>query len=335
MSGPQNYVHLDPSARAEALSLASIVTGKAPRILEKDFWVCWCLERLFTSTELPTLVFKGGTSLSKVFDAIDRFSEDVDITVSGNNLGFIDDASLSHSKRDQKLKDLDEQLLLLARGKIHSILKHADLEIEVDDDATIWVRYTSAVQGPASSYVRDSVKIELGARNPIIPSESHRITVDMAVALPNLIFPEVTVTVLAPERTFWEKATILHAEFHRDPQKKMAARMARHYYDLSKLADHQIGERALQQMDLLEQVAADKARLFRSSWARYDLAKPGTLHLVPSDKRSVELESDLKKMDQNGMFAGESPTWTTVRERLAQLEATINSAAPTQSGEPQ
>lgn len=325
MSDPLSYIDLEPTAKAAALVVAANATGKAARILEKDFWVCWCLHRLFTATDLPALVFKGGTSLSKVYGAIDRFSEDVDITVCGSNLGFDDKIDLSNTARDRNLKELDGRLLELAQGKIRSILEHPAVDIVVDNDATIWVHYSSAAPDPGNEYFWDSVKIELGARNPITPSESHLITVDMAAALPQLNFPEVTVDVLAPERTFWEKATILHAEFYRDSDKPTAERIARHYYDLSQLADHPIGKKALQEMTMLERVASDKARLFRCKWARYDLAKPGTLRLVPPDARSAALEEDLSKMIESGMFAETQPTWSTILERLAKLEANINS----------
>lgn len=101
--------------------------------------------------------------------------------------------------------------------------------------------------------------------------------------------------------------------------------MARHYYDLSQLADHEIGNRALREISMLETVAADKARLFRSKWARYDLAKPGSLRLVPSATRSEDLETDLSRMIETAMFSSQVPTWAQIVERLAKLEDAINS----------
>lgn len=325
MSGELSYLALDRSAKAEALAAAAIATGRAPQVLEKDFWVCWCLERLFTATDIPALVFKGGTSLSKVFAAIDRFSEDVDITVSGSDLGFNDRPDISNAARDKVLADLNRKLLKLARGELRKVLEGPAVEVGVDDDATIWVRYDSAGPEPGDSYFRNSVKVELGARSPITPSETHVITADLSVVFPQLVFPKVTVQVLSPVRTFWEKATILHAEYHRATDKPTAERIARHYYDLSQLADHEIGGKALQAMPMLETVALDKARLFRSKWARYDLAKPGTLRLVPPEARSLTLSEDLSKMIESGMFGGEPPTWPAILERLARLEAAINS----------
>lgn len=320
------YLALDRTGKAEALTAAAATTGQAPQVLEKDFWVCWCLERLFTATDIPALVFKGGTSLSKVFGAIDRFSEDVDITVSGADLGFEDRPDFSNSLRDKKLEDLKGRLLDLARGKLRQILEDPAVEVSVDDDSIVWVRYDSHGARPGGAYFRDAVKIELGARSPLIPSESHAITADLAAALPQLVFPTATVQVLSPVRTFWEKATILHAEYYREASKPTADRMARHYYDLSQLADHEIGSQALRDISMLETVAADKARLFRSKWARYDLAKPGSLRLVPPPARSKDLATDLSRMIETAMFSGHAPTWTRIVERLAKLEDTINSS---------
>ena len=187
------------------------------------------MERLFTATDIPALVFKGGTSLSKVFRAIDRFSEDVDITVSGRDLGFEDRADISNAARDRSLAALNARLLELARGKLRRILEDPALEVTVDDDATIWVRYESTGPGSDDRYLRDSVKIELGARSPMTPVESHEVTADLSTAYPQMVFPQATVQVLSPIRTFWEKATILHAEYHRASEKPIAERIARHY----------------------------------------------------------------------------------------------------------
>lgn len=320
-----SFFALDRADREEVLATAARAVGKSPQVLEKDLWVCWCLERLFTATDVPALVFKGGTSLSKVFGAIDRFSEDVDITVSGRDLGFEDRSDISNAARDKSLEALNSKLLELARGRLRQVLEGPSVEVTVDDNATIWVRYESAGPGSDVDYLRDSVKVELGARSPMTPAESHEIIADLSTAYPQLVFPRATVQVLSPVRTFWEKATILHAEYHRVSEKPIAERISRHYYDLSQLADHEIGQRALRDLPLLETVAADKARLFRSGWARYDLAKPGTLRLVPPEARSAALAVDLADMIRSKMFIGEPPTWAGITERLIKLETVINS----------
>ena len=328
------FLTLDRETKAEVLATAAQTLGKAPQVLEKDFWVCWCLERLFTATDIPALVFKGGTSLSKVYGAIDRFSEDVDITISGSELGFEDTVGMSNSARDKSLKALEGKLLELARGPIRRVLEDPAVEVTVDDDASVWVRYESAESGTANRYLRDSVKVELGARNPMTPAEEHGVSTDLSYAFPKVSLPKVDVQVLSPVRTFWEKATILHAEYHRASDKPVTERIARHYYDLSQLAEHEIGQRAIGSIAMLDIVAEDKARLFRCGWARYDLAKPGTLRMLPSGEKSAALEADLTQMIESGMFTGTPPTWASIVERLSVLETKINAVQTTELCEP-
>lgn len=130
---------------------------------------------------------------------------------------------------------------------------------------------------------------------------------------------------LAPHRTFWEKATILHAEYHRDPNTPLPKRLARHYYDLSRLSEGNIGRRALENLDLLVRVAEHKNAFFRSSWANYQSALPGTLRLRPPEKRIGELQRDY--VDMRPMFFGPSPAFEKILEQIAKLEEEVNSTA--------
>lgn len=324
MSSRRNFLKLSLLERAEALQFAATAIGKSPRVLEKDLWVCWCLEKLFSDESLPEFVFKGGTSLSKVFGAIDRFSEDIDITISGEALGFSDRRDLSNAARDRELDKLQKELHSFAKDRLVNLLEDDEVRVELDHDSTLWLHYPSCTSSVSNHYLRDCVKVELGARNPIVPAERHFITADIAEALTQFTFPRVTATVLSPSRTFWEKATILHLEYHRPESKPTAERIARHYYDLSILAKHSIGKAALEKLDLLEEVAADKKRLFRCAWANYDQAKPGSLRLAPLKSRAPALEEDFNKMIESGMFPTDPLSWIEIVEHLTILEAEIN-----------
>jgi hypothetical protein len=127
------------------------------------------------------------------------------------------------------------------------------------------------------------------------------------------------------ERTFWEKATILHAEHHRERSKPMRDRFSRHYSDMAALARHGVAERALAATELRQRVADWKSRFFAASWARYDLAKPGTFRLVPPDFRLVELEKDYRAM--RAMFLAEPPPLESIVETVRDLENRINQMA--------
>jgi Nucleotidyl transferase AbiEii toxin, Type IV TA system len=133
---------------------------------------------------------------------------------------------------------------------------------------------------------------------------------------------DVEVVALLAKRTFWEKATILHAEYHRPPEKPLPDRYSRHYYDVAMLAGGPIRAEALADMRLLGQVVSHKATFYPSTWARYDLALPGTLRLLPSEKRLTDLARDYWNM--GAMIFGEPPPFDRIMGTLAALEREIN-----------
>lgn len=171
-------------------------------------------------------------------------------------------------------------------------------------------------------YVKASVRIELGARSDDWPREEREIRTFIGEVLDQPI-GTATGHTLQAERTFWEKATLLHAECHRDPAKAMPARYARHYHDLARLAQNAVADRELADTALTERVVEHKKVYFRSGWSQYDLAVPGTFKLVPPDSRLAELEKDHDEMRQ--MFFSEPPPIREVLEFLMQLESRINS----------
>jgi hypothetical protein len=133
-----------------------------------------------------------------------------------------------------------------------------------------------------------------------------------------------TVRTLNAERTFWEKATLLHAEYHRSPSSPMKERLSRHYYDVHCLAQGEIGRSALQQMDLLQAVVKHKMLFFTSAWAHYQTAIAGTLRLFPPGHRYEELQRDYSAMGE--MFFGEPPPFEKILETLGSLEESINTS---------
>jgi hypothetical protein len=343
---------VDAIARLPARDRADLFTAAASRrgltveIIEKDFWVCWALRGLFTLEDAPAgLLFKGGTSLSKVYNAIERFSEDVDLSFDRAGLGFGgDDDPLrapSGKKAKQRLKDLSEacrrtireRFLPQLRGTFAEALEAPaqdtwGLELDPDDPdrQTLLFRYPAGVgqrrpAGPA--YVRPVVRLEIGARADHWPAEEATVTPYAAEVFPDQ-FREAhaPVKVLAAERTFWEKATVLHSWFHAPAEKGFSDRQSRHYYDVVRLYETGIGRRALGQTDLLRAVAEHKTVFFAAAWARYDEARPGSLRLVPPDARRAELEQDYRKMRE--MIFGEAPAFDHILEVLAEIERQVN-----------
>ncbi|MFC1521889.1 nucleotidyl transferase AbiEii/AbiGii toxin family protein [Elusimicrobiota bacterium] len=310
-------------------------------IIEKDFWVCWTLRRLFEVLQFrPQLIFKGGTSLSKVFNAIERFSEDVDLSLSRRDLGFADDkdpeqAGISKKEQNRRLDDLTSQckqsvrehLLPALRRDFATVLGDAGWSVDLDteDPQIVIFSYPASELSGNLPYVKPSIRLEMGARSDDWPAVEADIKPYAAEAFPRIFtMPTCKVRALTAVRTFWEKATLLHAEFHRPLGKPLKARMSRHYYDLYRLSCQDISRKALESMELLERVVQHKCLFFAQAWANYRAATPGTFRLVPSSARINELRKDYEEM--KAMIFGESPKWDEIVRGLKQLEDQINNS---------
>ena len=318
----------------------------SPAIIEKDFWVCWTLKRIFTLPDPPAgLLFKGGTSLSKVFGVIERFSEDVDLSFDRAGLGFGGESdplnATTGKKRKHGLEALTEtcqrairerllpQLVAAfadALGEPPSAAWGLDLDEDDPDGQTLLFRYPAENRShPADepAYIRPVVRLEIGARSDHWPVIEASVMSYAAEAFPD-VFKEAgcKVRVLAAERTFWEKATVLHMWHHSPADKKFRDRQSRHYYDVVRLYEHELGKAAVRDTDLLLKVARHKEVFFPAAWARYAEAKPGTLRLVPPDARLPELEQDYRNMRE--MIFDEPPTFEHLLEVLREIERHIN-----------
>jgi hypothetical protein len=313
-------------------------------IVEKDFWVCWMLGLLFGRSEWgEALVFKGGTALSKVFGIIRRFSEDIDLSVSPSALGFSEseaDQAASRRRRDQWMKDaekacgrwVNERLQPRLETEITAVLgkKTGTGWLTFKDDATthspvLHFHYPSTLEA-GTLYIRRSVKLEFGSLTDQRPVGRHRVRPWAAEVLTRpLNEMGCEVVALEVERAFWEKATILHAEHHRDLEVPMPSNYSRHYADVAAMADRPETERALADDALRKEVVAWKDRFFARTWARYELAKPGTFRLVPPAERVAELARDYQAM--RDMFLDEPVSFDAILETLRKLEARINQAA--------
>jgi hypothetical protein len=328
------YFDLPPSEQAELLNGLAPVLVRRAEILEKDIWLCQALGILFALPERKPMAFKGGTSLSKVYQAIERFSEDVDVTVDYRSLApdIPDLATLSNSQRKKLSDALKDALVVHVTQELAPALKQTltralprhEITIEVSDDAEkLWLYYPSAVEN-TDAYLRPSVLIEFGGRNATLPRDTLTITPDVAAHVPGLVFPDAQVAVLSPMRTFWEKATLIHVECQRPELRLGADRLSRHWYDLARLADHEIGRKALTDIPLLRDVLHIKETFYRSSISRYDLCLSGELRLVPQAGLLQALRRDYRAMQNAQMFYGAAPSFAEIIERLTVLEQEIN-----------
>lgn len=321
--------------RAAVFRAAAAERGLPPPYVEKDFWVCWSLRRLFVTPLADGTVFKGGTSLTKVWEAIHRFSEDIDLTLPRTKVPGADrieiDDSQSVSQR-KKLKEQIDQLLAAwcgglglkaVRGRIEAALGTSTGWTIRSTADSIEFEYPPGLPSDeyGKGYVRRIVRLEFGAVMPTEPAEDHEIQPYSARAGEyRMANPGVRVHVLAPERTFWEKTTLIHAENNR-PAPRGADRVSRHYADVAELFAHEIGSRALGRMELLPQVAREKERYFYTAWAGYGDAARGRLRLVPSPEHEQALRRDYEQMRE--MYHADPLSFDAILKRLAELQDVV------------
>ncbi|WP_160011203.1 nucleotidyl transferase AbiEii/AbiGii toxin family protein [Rhizobium sp. 18055] len=333
--------------RAALFGETGAARGVANTIIEKDFWVCWTLRRLFGLRDNATasLVFKGGTSLSKAFGAIRRFSEDIDLSFDRADLGYTGDRDPEQEgiskKQASKLiealvSDVEQHIAEKLVPAFHSVIiaqlgepKKGEWSLEIDaaDRQTVNFQYPTAL-GTAEysnmAYITPRVKLEFGARGDPWPTEDKVIRPYAAEDFADFFeHPDTIVTVLAAQRTFWEKATALHAEAHRPVESATPQYFSRHYYDLAMLLDTEEGKAAANDVDLMVTVAKHKAIFFRSAWANYDTARAGTLRLLPSEARIKDLRADYRAMAPM-MFDESPPPFDEILAKVAVLEETVN-----------
>jgi hypothetical protein len=306
-------------------------------IIEKDFWVCWVLDLLFSDSPWrDSLNFKGGTSLSKAFDLIRRFSEDIDLIIDWRLLGYAEgepweDRSISAQGRfktdaDQRAASFIAETFIPGATQLFSAALGADAEL-VAEDLNVYFRYPRSFD---SGYIKPEVVLEMGAMAAWVPFEQRSISPFAAQRRPSL-FKKATTTVRAvtAERTFWEKATILHQEAHRSPDKAFPQRYSRHYYDLFMMMGSPVRDKAFIQINLLRDVVQFKSRFYRCPWARYEEALTGELRLLPPDHHLDELRKDYAAM--RGMLFGEIPDFDSMITALGKLEIEVNDLIRKQS----
>jgi hypothetical protein len=309
-------------------------------MVEKDFWVCWVMYKLFGDKELSEILrFKGGTSLSKAYNLIERFSEDLDIILAKEKvLGKNEDLFKPSIKKQRKFADdilarTAEYVSTTLKGKLSE--KLGDMVRIYTDEEYVKINPTYESKKIENSslhiiypnessdqYLRPDILLEIGIMSAWIPNEPREIFPYVAEIYPKLeVAPAIASTVKA-HRTFWDKATILHREFYRPENTHTPARYSRHYYDLYQMSCSPIKDIALSKYDLLADVVARKDKLYHCAWARYDLAKPGTLCLLPNNNNRDIMKKDYHAMQ--GMIFGDIPNWETILSGLQELEDAVN-----------
>ena len=331
------YQRLSPDDRRYALRVAQDKSRRRTYLLEKDIWVVAVLEVLFAAPFAKHLIFKGGTTLSKVWHAIRRFSEDIDITYDIRAFAPTivadagDDAlppTRSQAKRwsrdirallgewvqNQARQFVDDELA--RRGFAASVRAHED---------HLLIGYEPLFE--ETGFVRPEVKIEFGARSTGEPHSVRPVVCDAADCLPELTFPSARPTVLWVERTFWEKATAIHVYCRQ--QRRRGERLSRHWYDLAQLDVVGIASRALDNRALAVSVARHKSMFYIENDAfgqriDYEAAVKGDLQLVPFGDAYASLAEDYARMLEHGMLLDDSEPFDSLMQRCREIEARAN-----------
>jgi hypothetical protein len=330
-----------------AFDTAAERLGTTSQNIEKDFWVCWTLDALFHGLPDagPRLLFKGGTSLSKGFGLISRFSEDIDVTVFRDDLGagatIAELEAMSGKKRKARLDGIRDACRDYINGLLREALTGILTErlaaagfasaagrVETDDadpdGQTLLIWYPATT--PPSDYVRAAIKIESGAKSALDPNSAVPIRPYVDEDLPTLDLTVPGVRTVDPERTFWDKVVILHGLRRwfdkRGELKGGGQRVSRHYYDLYRLTQEAVGTGAAADLELGADCVAH-ARMFFNR-PDFDLASaaPGTFALKPHEAMVDQLRTDYRAM--TGMIFGEPPTLDDVLESIAALERALN-----------
>ena len=332
------FIALPAARRRLICTEAGAQLGLSEAAIEKDFWVCWTLRKLFELPEWGThLTFKGGTSLAKCWNVIERFSEDIDIVIDRDALGFSGSDAVEQARtKTQTVKRL-RALMTACRYRINDGITPALLDIisselgetdewrlepdpEDNDAQTLLLFYPTAFSAPAA-YLRRAVKIELNPRADVDPTQFVEIRPYITDVFPSQFRESgTTVRAVMPIRTFWEKAMLLHEETFRQRHR---TGMARHYYDLYRLILAGVGDQAAADKALFRRIVNHRRVFFRYTWFDYSTLKIGRLQLVPADADWPTWQADYENM-QGEMFYGEAPAFEDVLAVVGDFQDKLN-----------
>ena len=333
------FLSLPAADRREVLGVAADRSGRPAHLLEKDGWVVWALAALYGSPLGEHLVFKGGTSLSKAYGVIRRFSEDVDLTydiralapdlVGGNGEALPKTRSEEKRWSSEVRKRLPEWVAGTAQPTIANALASEGLAaaIRVEDDK-LFIDYEATATG--SGYVAPSVMLEFGARSTGEPASLRDVVCDASGLVEDVVFPTARPRVMHAERTFWEKATAIHVFCLQE--RLRGHRFARHWHDVARLDEAGFAAAAFADRDLATAVARHKAMFFAEKAADrspidYAAAVNGDLQLVPAGDGAKALEEDYARMVEDGLLLEDAEPFEALMERCAEIAARADSAA--------
>jgi hypothetical protein len=306
--------------------------GVDVNIIEKDYYVCFLIGYLFEKSKFKDyFTFKGGTSLSKAYNIIKRFSEDIDIILDFEAINMNRDIvyeKKSNTQQDKIMAEIEKQNSDFLKNTliplmIKDLINDGKYKFNIyfdNTDNSIKVNYDNIYK---DEYNKPELKLEISPRADKVPN--HNIKIEPYIALEygdRIEKKEVMVATVDAERSFWEKITILHKLANWNIDKPLPRRYSRHYYDIYCMSKNEIKEKAFKKKDLLDKDIKFKELMYRSNTSGYDTAKIGMLKLVPKEEHIKELYKDYKLMQD--MIYGEKYSWEEIMKEIKELEVEIN-----------
>lgn len=334
----ERFIALSPNDQREVLEQVRQTTGRPTHLLEKDVWVVWALGALFDSPLAADLTFKGGTSLSKAYKIIERFSEDIDLTYDirkliGDLTGNDGSLPTSRSQASKWTKAVRDRLPGWIAESVQPILAaalerdglKATLGIGGEERNQLLLSYPPINQG--TGYVAPVVLLEFGGRATGEPHGILPVTCDMAGQIDGVQFPEASPMVMSVARTFWEKATAAHVYCAQG--RIRGERYARHWHDLAAIARSGYYEGTVTDRAVAQAVAAHKTCFFSEKNVAgeiidYFAATNGQLKLVPEGAARDALADDYKNMVADEVMVGNALPFDALMQACAEIEARAN-----------
>lgn len=329
MEAIRNWIELPEEQQKKYINTIGIENGISAETVEKDWWVTLVLRALFSSSFADHISFKGGTSLSKCWNLIERLSEDVDIAIDREFLGFRGELSKTQISdklrrascsfvRDTMRYELEKQIINLGIPSSLFNVKVNITPITTTDPEIIEVHYHSLL--PLSTYVLNKVIVEVSGRSMNEPLEEVKVNSIISQSLPNAKFADklFQIKAVSPKRTFLEKAFLLHEEFAKETKDIRIERMSRHIYDLEKLMNTPIAQKALLDNELYKAIVEHRRKFIGIKGFNYDTLMPKTISFIPPHEIIPYWKDDYSRM-QSTMIYGESLPFDKLIERIADL----------------
>ncbi|CAA0199679.1 nucleotidyl transferase AbiEii/AbiGii toxin family protein [Tenacibaculum maritimum] len=326
----KDFIKLSKKDKLNIFNQTSERSGLPSSAVEKDWWVTLSLNSIFSLPYANQIVFKGGTSLSKAWNLIERFSEDIDLVIDRKHLGFEGELSKTQVKKLRKASysfigtefynDINNELIKLDVSDYELVVQ--ETKNTDTDPLIIELQYKSLTE--KSDYLKPRVLIEVGARSLMEPVDEKAIISIVSSEFNQLPFTEqeITIPVVSPKRTFLEKILLLHEEFQKETKFIRVERMSRHLYDLEKLMDTIHGIEALKDSTLYNVIVEHRKNFNAIRGIDYANHIPKLINIVPPKETIKHWEKDYKTM-QESMFYGSTISFDKLIERITELNTRI------------